>query len=73
MRKQTLTVLLVSVLGKMESLQKEIVSCTTEVKTFETELTELKRTYQSLEIKWESVCAEVSNFSNFSASRRAVS
>uniref|UniRef100_A0A3P9IRE1 Keratin 99 n=1 Tax=Oryzias latipes TaxID=8090 RepID=A0A3P9IRE1_ORYLA len=55
---------------KMESLQKEIVSCTTEVKTFETELTELKRTYQSLEIKRESVCAEVSNFSNFSASRR---
>uniref|UniRef100_A0A3P9H0Y7 Keratin 99 n=1 Tax=Oryzias latipes TaxID=8090 RepID=A0A3P9H0Y7_ORYLA len=51
---------------KMESLQKEIVSCTTEVKTFETELTELKRTYQSLEIKRESVCAEVSNFSNFS-------
>ncbi|XP_078800101.1 keratin, type I cytoskeletal 19-like [Oryzias latipes] len=44
---------------KMESLQKEIVSCTTEVKTFETELTELKRTYQSLEIKRESVCAEV--------------
>uniref|UniRef100_A0A3P9ISP0 Keratin 99 n=1 Tax=Oryzias latipes TaxID=8090 RepID=A0A3P9ISP0_ORYLA len=40
---------------KMESLQKEIVSCTTEVKTFETELTELKRTYQSLEIKRESV------------------
>uniref|UniRef100_A0A3P9H2U5 Keratin 99 n=1 Tax=Oryzias latipes TaxID=8090 RepID=A0A3P9H2U5_ORYLA len=27
--------------------------------TFETELTELKRTYQSLEIKRESVCAEV--------------
>ncbi|RVE75754.1 hypothetical protein OJAV_G00001940 [Oryzias javanicus] len=45
--------------SKMESLQEEIVSCTTEVKTFQTELTELRRTYQSLEIKRQSVCAEV--------------
>ncbi|XP_024115303.1 keratin, type I cytoskeletal 42 [Oryzias melastigma] len=45
--------------SKMESLQKEIVSCTTEVKTFQTELTELRRTHQNLEIKRQSVCAEV--------------
>ncbi|XP_034543165.1 keratin, type I cytoskeletal 13-like [Notolabrus celidotus] len=45
--------------AKMEALQTEITSCTTEVKTFSTELSELKRTYQGLEISRTSVCTEL--------------
>ncbi|KAM7009829.1 keratin, type I cytoskeletal 19-like [Tautogolabrus adspersus] len=44
---------------KMESLQKEIITCTTEVKTYSTELSDLKRTYQSLEISCQSASQEI--------------
>ena len=46
-------------LFKVELLESTIMTCTTEVKTFSTELSELKRTYQSLEISRESVLTEV--------------
>lgn len=44
---------------QMETLQSQITSSTTEVKTFTTELSELKRTYQSLEISLQSILKEV--------------
>lgn len=44
---------------KMEVLQTEISSCSQEVKTYSTELSELKRTYQSLEISRQSLYAEI--------------
>ncbi|XP_030591804.1 keratin, type I cytoskeletal 19-like [Archocentrus centrarchus] len=46
--------------SKMELLQKEIIVCQTDVKTFHTELSELKRTFQSLEISQQSAHAEIS-------------
>ncbi|XP_049426881.1 keratin, type I cytoskeletal 19-like [Epinephelus fuscoguttatus] len=45
--------------SKVATLQTEILQCTTEVKTFYTELSELKRTYQSLEISRQSVLTEI--------------
>lgn len=49
----------VFVFTKMENLRTQIITCTTEVKTYHTELSELKRTYQSLEISCQGVHAEV--------------
>ncbi|KAL7403914.1 hypothetical protein ABVT39_006857 [Epinephelus coioides] len=45
--------------SKVATLQTEILQRTTEVKTFYTELSELKRTYQSLEISRQSVLTEI--------------
>lgn len=44
---------------QVESLQTTILVCTTDTKTYTTELTELKRTFQSLEISRTSLLAEV--------------
>lgn len=44
---------------KMENLRTQIITCTTEVKTYHTELSDLKRTYQSLEISRQGFYAEV--------------
>nr|XP_020451782.1 keratin, type I cytoskeletal 19-like [Monopterus albus] len=44
---------------KLEGLQTQIVSHTTEVKTHHMQLSELKRTYQSLEISLQSVLKEI--------------
>lgn len=44
---------------KMETLQTQIITVGTEVKTFHVELSELKRTFQSLEITRQSVHTEV--------------
>ncbi|XP_020498478.1 keratin, type I cytoskeletal 19 [Labrus bergylta] len=44
--------------AKMEIIEREIYTCTTEVKTFSTELSELRRTYQSLEISRQSILKE---------------
>lgn len=44
---------------KMEILQSQITKHTTEVTTFTSELSELKRTYQSLEISLQSLLKEV--------------
>lgn len=43
----------------MEALQILIIANTTDVQTFHMELSQLKRTYQSLEITRQSVLAEV--------------
>ncbi len=43
----------------MDTLQTQITTSTTEVKTTSTELSDLKRTYQSLQISRESAQAEV--------------
>ncbi|XP_013865636.1 keratin, type I cytoskeletal 47 kDa [Austrofundulus limnaeus] len=45
--------------SKMEILQSQIISCTTEVKTYHTEISELKRTYQVLEISRQALYNEV--------------
>ncbi|XP_074485123.1 keratin, type I cytoskeletal 19-like [Sebastes fasciatus] len=45
--------------AKVDILQTTIITCSTEVKTFYTELSELKRTYQSLEISRQSVHTEI--------------
>lgn len=47
------------VFTKMETLRTQIMTCTTEVKTYHTELSDLKRTYQSMEISRQGVFAEV--------------
>ncbi|MEQ2277802.1 hypothetical protein XENORESO_007947 [Xenotaenia resolanae] len=47
--------------SKMETLQEQIITCTAEVKTYHSEISELKRTYQSLEISHQSLHAEVSH------------
>uniref|UniRef100_A0A3Q3LTV2 Keratin 99 n=1 Tax=Labrus bergylta TaxID=56723 RepID=A0A3Q3LTV2_9LABR len=44
--------------NNMEIIEREIYTCTTEVKTFSTELSELRRTYQSLEISRQSILKE---------------
>uniref|UniRef100_A0A4W6C9I2 Keratin 99 n=1 Tax=Lates calcarifer TaxID=8187 RepID=A0A4W6C9I2_LATCA len=49
---------------KVETLRTTISACTTEVKTSYSELSELKRTYQSLEINRQSVLTEVVLFSD---------
>lgn len=49
----------VSVCKKVETLQTQIITHTTEVKTSHKELSELKKTYQSLEIKLQSALSEV--------------
>ncbi|XP_034393723.1 keratin, type I cytoskeletal 20-like [Cyclopterus lumpus] len=46
-------------LSKVDSLQMQIVTCSQEVKTFETELSEIKRTKQSLEISRQSSFTEI--------------
>lgn len=43
----------------MESLQLQISTSTTDVKTFSSELSELKRTYQALEISLQGILKEV--------------
>ncbi|XP_054599447.1 keratin, type I cytoskeletal 19 [Nothobranchius furzeri] len=45
--------------SKVETLQHQIFSCSTEVKTYHTEISELKRTYQTLEINRQALQAEV--------------
>lgn len=45
--------------SKMKILQEQIITCTTEVKTYHAEVSELRRTYQSLEISRESLCTEI--------------
>ncbi|MED6281285.1 hypothetical protein CHARACLAT_019766, partial [Characodon lateralis] len=45
--------------SKMETLQEQIITCTTEVKTYHSEISELKRTYQSVEISHQSLHAEI--------------
>ncbi|XP_044047359.1 keratin 99 [Siniperca chuatsi] len=45
--------------SKVDILQTQIITCTTEVKTFYTKLSELKRTYQSLEISRQSIITEI--------------
>ncbi|KAM4594585.1 keratin, type I cytoskeletal 20-like [Fundulus diaphanus] len=45
--------------SKMETLQEQILTCTTEVKTYHSEISKLKRTYQALEISRESLCTEM--------------
>lgn len=49
----------VFVCKKVETLQTQIITTETEVNTFHTEMSELRRTYQSLEIMRESVMREV--------------
>lgn len=44
---------------KMETLQSQIATSTTEVKTYTSELSELRRTYQTLEISLQSALQEV--------------
>lgn len=51
--------LCVCVCEKMETLQTQMITTETEVKTFHTELSELRRSYQSLEITRESLIKEV--------------
>lgn len=46
-------------MSKMEDLQTQIVTRTTEVKTYSSELSELKRSSQSLEITRQSLLTEV--------------
>lgn len=43
----------------METLQLQITTSTTEVKTFTSELSELRRTYQALEISLQGILKEV--------------
>uniref|UniRef100_A0A3Q2Q6Y7 Keratin 99 n=1 Tax=Fundulus heteroclitus TaxID=8078 RepID=A0A3Q2Q6Y7_FUNHE len=43
-----------------ETLQEQILTCTTEVQTYHSEISKLKRTYQALEISRQSLCTEVS-------------
>uniref|UniRef100_A0A8C6K932 Keratin 99 n=1 Tax=Nothobranchius furzeri TaxID=105023 RepID=A0A8C6K932_NOTFU len=43
---------------EVETLQHQIFSCSTEVKTYHTEISELKRTYQTLEINRQALQAE---------------
>lgn len=43
----------------METLQKNIAECETEVQSYSTEVAELKRTYQTLQITRQSLQAEV--------------
>uniref|UniRef100_A0A3Q3BD34 Keratin 99 n=1 Tax=Kryptolebias marmoratus TaxID=37003 RepID=A0A3Q3BD34_KRYMA len=45
--------------AKMEILQGQIITCTTEVKTYHSEISELKRTYQALEISRQALFSEV--------------
>ncbi|XP_045902897.1 keratin 99 [Micropterus dolomieu] len=45
--------------SKVDVLKTQITTCTTEVKTFHTQLSELKRTYQSLEISRQSIITEI--------------
>nr|XP_046261350.1 keratin, type I cytoskeletal 19-like [Scatophagus argus] len=45
--------------SKVEILQSQILTSTTEVKTYHTELSDLKRTYQSLEINRQSIHTEI--------------
>ncbi|XP_041819938.1 keratin, type I cytoskeletal 19-like [Chelmon rostratus] len=45
--------------AKVDTLQTQIITSSTEVKTFHSELSELKRTYQSLEINRQSVLTEI--------------
>ncbi|XP_038140650.1 keratin, type I cytoskeletal 19-like [Cyprinodon tularosa] len=45
--------------SKMETLQNQIITCKTEVKTYHSEISELKRTYQSLVISRQSLYTEV--------------
>ncbi|XP_028454333.1 keratin, type I cytoskeletal 19 [Perca flavescens] len=45
--------------SKVELLNTQITTCTTEVKTFYTQLSELKRTLQTLEISRQSVLTEI--------------
>ncbi|XP_067440008.1 keratin, type I cytoskeletal 19-like [Thunnus thynnus] len=45
--------------NKMDALQTQIVTCTTEVKTFSSQLSELKRTYQGLEINCQSSHSQI--------------
>lgn len=45
--------------NKMDILQTQIITCTTEVKTFSSQLSELKRTYQSLEINCQSAHSQI--------------
>ncbi|CAJ1053701.1 keratin%2C type I cytoskeletal 13-like [Xyrichtys novacula] len=45
--------------AKMETLQNEISVCSKEVKTYSSELSELKRTYQSLEITRQGIITEI--------------
>ncbi len=49
----------VCVCEKVETLQSQITTSTTEVRTSSSELTELKRTYQTLEINRQSALKEV--------------
>lgn len=44
---------------KMQTIQSQIATSTTEVKTFSSELSDLKRTYQTLEISLQSSLKEV--------------
>ena len=46
---------------KVEYLQTQIITCTTDVKTFSMELSQLKKTYQTLEINRQSAYIKVSN------------
>lgn len=54
----------VSVCKKVEIFEKDIHIYTTEVNTFTTQLSELKRTYQGLEITRESIFTEVGHRRN---------
>ncbi|KAM4750190.1 keratin, type I cytoskeletal 47 kDa-like [Anableps anableps] len=45
--------------SKVRHLQEQILICTTEVKTYHSEISELKRTYQSLEISRQSLYTEI--------------
>lgn len=49
----------VCVCEKVETLQNQITTSTTEVRTSSSELTELKRSYQTLEINRQSALKEV--------------
>uniref|UniRef100_A0A3Q2NPT1 Keratin 99 n=1 Tax=Fundulus heteroclitus TaxID=8078 RepID=A0A3Q2NPT1_FUNHE len=44
--------------SKTETLQEQILTCTTEVQTYHSEISKLKRTYQALEISRQSLCTE---------------